>query len=40
MAAELLQNLRDDRVLTLPQAIPVDLAGEPITTYLIFTKDR
>lgn len=40
MAAELMENLRDDRMLTLPQAIPVDLAGEPITTYLIFTKDR
>lgn len=40
MAAELMKNLRDDRMLTLPQAIPVDLAGEPITFYLIFTKDR
>jgi hypothetical protein len=40
MAGALLKKLRDDGMLTLPQAGPVDLAGEPITHYWIWTKDR
>jgi hypothetical protein len=40
MAARLMEKLRDDRMLTLPNKIPVDLAGEPIKAYWIFAKDR
>jgi hypothetical protein len=40
MAAELLRKLRDDKMLSLPAKNPIDMAGEPITSYWMWTEDR